>query len=74
MVQKTVLLPTDQVIRDNKNMKLGNIIYTPVMAQLAEEWFESLEDQSVKAMVHILMLEHAKDVPNPLPQTLKSNL
>lgn len=38
-------------------MKVPNINYEPVMAKLAEEWFESLEDQTIKAMVHILLLE-----------------
>ena len=27
------------------------------MAKLAEEWFENLEDQTIKAMVHILLVE-----------------
>lgn len=38
-------------------MKVPNTNYTPVMAKLAEEWFENLEDQTIKAMVHILLVE-----------------
>lgn len=38
-------------------MKLEKIDYVPMMVKIAEEWFESLEDKSIKAMVHVLLLD-----------------
>lgn len=38
-------------------MKVEKIEYAPVMANIAKDWFNSLEDQTIKAMVHILILE-----------------